>query len=303
MIWTYRYRLLCASCQLLEHPAEQRNSNFTLNPSVISFPRHGATPCFYCVPLFFIFLLVNGCSTIILFFPFIIIHPLFSLGASIPLSANFSKFQYFSRIHHFIFLFFSIYRVRISFVWVLNIQVFFKGYFVTGYPLSNFHFLKKTMSLFLKALPLMAFRTRPCLVFLCRVSNTIPLSLSRTSTRTRTVFSNSASASETLTSNAKPPLALSEPLEWVNRTAFCGELSSNDVGKSVQLCGWVALHRVHGGLTFLNLRDHTGIIQVLACCKCLVFLIQFPYGILLALGYLLSLVHFIKVFVLPMLLS
>lgn len=151
----------------------------------------------------------------------------------------------------------------------------------------------------------MAFRTRPCLVFLCRVSNTIPLSLSRTSTRTRTrtVFSDSASASETLTSNAKPPLALSEPLEWVNRTAFCGKLSSNDVGKSVQLCGWVALHRVHGGLTFLNLRDHTGIIQVLACCKCLVFLIQFPYGILLALRYLISLVHFIKVFVLPMLLS
>lgn len=153
----------------------------------------------------------------------------------------------------------------------------------------------------------MAFRTRPSLVFLGRVSNTIPLSLSRT----RTVYSASAStqpppsacASETLTSSAKPPLPLSEPLEWVNRTAFCGKLSSNDVGKSVQLCGWVALHRVHGGLTFLNLRDHTGIIQVLACCKCLVFLIQFPYGILLALGYLLSLVHFIKVFVLPMLLS
>ncbi|KAG5030227.1 hypothetical protein JHK82_013828 [Glycine max] len=122
------------------------------------------------------------------------------------------------------------------------------------------------MSLFLKALPLMAFRTRPSLVFLRRVSNTIPLSLSRT----RTVYSASAStqpppsacASETLTSSAKPPLPLSEPLEWVNRTAFCGELSSNDVGKSVQLCGWVALHRVHGGLTFLNLRDHTGIVQV-----------------------------------------
>ncbi|TKY60949.1 Aspartate--tRNA ligase [Spatholobus suberectus] len=124
------------------------------------------------------------------------------------------------------------------------------------------------MSLFLKALPLMAFRTRPSLVFLCRVSNTIPLSLSRT----RTVFSVSAStppstqptpsASETLTSNAKPPLALSESLEWVNRTAICGELSLNDVGKRVQLCGWVALHRVHGGLTFLNLRDHTGIVQV-----------------------------------------
>lgn len=34
------------------------------------------------------------------------------------------------------------------------------------------------------------------------------------------------------------------------------------MGKRVRLCGWVALHRVHGGLTFLNLRDHTGIVQV-----------------------------------------
>ncbi|BAT72758.1 hypothetical protein VIGAN_01019300 [Vigna angularis var. angularis] len=124
------------------------------------------------------------------------------------------------------------------------------------------------MSLFLKALPLMTSRTRPSLVFLCRVSNTVLLPLSRT----RTVFSVSASttpstqplpsASEILTSNAKPPLALTESLEWINRTALCGELSSNDVGKRVQLCGWVALHRVHGGLTFLNLRDHSGIVQV-----------------------------------------
>ncbi|KAF5946561.1 hypothetical protein HYC85_016789 [Camellia sinensis] len=48
----------------------------------------------------------------------------------------------------------------------------------------------------------------------------------------------------------------------VSRTGFCGELSENDVGKRVRLCGWVALHRIHGGLTFLNLRDHTGIVQV-----------------------------------------
>ncbi|KAJ1436283.1 OB-fold nucleic acid binding domain, AA-tRNA synthetase-type [Sesbania bispinosa] len=120
------------------------------------------------------------------------------------------------------------------------------------------------MSLFLKALPLMALRPRPSFFFLCRVSNTIPIALSRT----RTVFSVSSSiqppppASETLTSNTKPPLALKESLEWVTRTEFCGELSLNDVGKRVQLCGWVALHRVHGGLTFLNLRDHTGIVQV-----------------------------------------
>lgn len=48
----------------------------------------------------------------------------------------------------------------------------------------------------------------------------------------------------------------------MTRTGLCGELSENDVGKRVRLCGWVALHRVHGGLTFVSLRDHTGIVQV-----------------------------------------
>ena len=165
------------------------------------------------------------------------------------------------------------------------------------------------MSLFLKALPLMTSRTRPSLVFLCRVSNTVLLPLSRT----RTVFSVSASAtpstqplpsaSETLTSNAKPPLALTESLEWINRTALCGELSSNDVGKRVQLCGWVALHRVHGGLTFLNLRDHSGIVQVLACFRIVGFVHQVFLGVfLLAPECLLSFIHFKTVFVFNMLL-
>ncbi|KAI4367544.1 hypothetical protein MLD38_023272 [Melastoma candidum] len=51
-------------------------------------------------------------------------------------------------------------------------------------------------------------------------------------------------------------------MEWVSRTRFCGELSEGDVGQRVRLCGWVALHRVHGGLAFFNLRDHTGIVQI-----------------------------------------
>ncbi|KAI7754965.1 hypothetical protein M8C21_017994, partial [Ambrosia artemisiifolia] len=51
-------------------------------------------------------------------------------------------------------------------------------------------------------------------------------------------------------------------LEWVNRNGLCGELTEKDVGREVRLCGWVALHRGHGGLTFINLRDHSGIVQV-----------------------------------------
>ncbi|KAJ0773706.1 putative aspartate--tRNA(Asn) ligase [Helianthus annuus] len=51
-------------------------------------------------------------------------------------------------------------------------------------------------------------------------------------------------------------------LEWVNRNGLCGELSEKDVGREVRLCGWVALHRGHGGLTFINLRDHSGIVQL-----------------------------------------
>ncbi|EPS71107.1 hypothetical protein M569_03647, partial [Genlisea aurea] len=78
----------------------------------------------------------------------------------------------------------------------------------------------------------------------------------------------SASSPETLPAAApKVPLSSSSDaklraLEWVSRTALCGELSSLDVGRRVRLCGWVALCRVHGGLTFLSLRDHTGIVQV-----------------------------------------
>ncbi|EEF40288.1 hypothetical protein RCOM_1382360 [Ricinus communis] len=55
----------------------------------------------------------------------------------------------------------------------------------------------------------------------------------------------------------QPPVPFKETLNWVSRSGLCGELSVNDAGKRVLLCGWVALYRVHGGLTFLNLRDHT----------------------------------------------
>ncbi|KAL7206314.1 hypothetical protein ACSBR2_019096 [Camellia fascicularis] len=125
------------------------------------------------------------------------------------------------------------------------------------------------MSMFLRALPTITLRSKPLSL------SSIPLLYLNLQTLTqpriypsRTTYSVSASvtpstSSETLISNPKQPaIPFKDSLEWVSRTGFCGELSENDVGKRVRLCGWVALHRVHGGLTFLNLRDHTGIVQV-----------------------------------------
>ena len=46
------------------------------------------------------------------------------------------------------------------------------------------------------------------------------------------------------------------------RTHYCGELSLKDVGQEVHLAGWVNRRRDLGGLIFLDLRDRTGLVQV-----------------------------------------
>ncbi len=46
------------------------------------------------------------------------------------------------------------------------------------------------------------------------------------------------------------------------RTGLCGHLGPADVDRRVALCGWVARRREHGEhLAFLDLRDHSGIVQ------------------------------------------
>jgi aspartyl-tRNA synthetase len=48
----------------------------------------------------------------------------------------------------------------------------------------------------------------------------------------------------------------------MKRTIYCGDLRKTHVGQSATLCGWIHSRRDHGGVLFCDVRDRTGLVQV-----------------------------------------
>ena len=53
-----------------------------------------------------------------------------------------------------------------------------------------------------------------------------------------------------------------EDLRDFRRSKYCGEVTEEDIGRELNLCGWVHRIRNHGGVIFIDLRDREGIVQV-----------------------------------------
>ena len=53
-----------------------------------------------------------------------------------------------------------------------------------------------------------------------------------------------------------------ETMAGMRRSCGCGKVTENDCGRELTLAGWVNTRRDHGGLIFIDLRDRSGIVQL-----------------------------------------
>ena len=73
----------------------------------------------------------------------------------------------------------------------------------------------------------------------------------------------SSSSSSSSSSNKH----VSSLLSWPTRTTLCGSLNISSVGEKVSLCGWVDKQRDMGGICFADVRDHSGLVQIIGAAE------------------------------------
>ncbi len=55
---------------------------------------------------------------------------------------------------------------------------------------------------------------------------------------------------------------MEESMQGLKRTHRCAELTAEDIGEKATIMGWVQKNRNKGGLVFVDVRDRSGIIQI-----------------------------------------
>ena len=56
---------------------------------------------------------------------------------------------------------------------------------------------------------------------------------------------------------------MAESMKGMKRSHRCGEVTEQEIGKEVTLMGWVQKSRNKGGIIFVDLRDRSGIMQLI----------------------------------------
>ena len=56
---------------------------------------------------------------------------------------------------------------------------------------------------------------------------------------------------------------MAESMKGLKRSHRCGELSAADAGRNVTVMGWVQKQRNKGGIIFVDLRDRSGLLQII----------------------------------------
>ena len=68
---------------------------------------------------------------------------------------------------------------------------------------------------------------------------------------------------ERIQEDCEENIIMAEAMKGLKRTHRCGELSASNVGETVTVMGWVQKQRNKGGIIFVDLRDRSGLLQII----------------------------------------